>query len=77
MLDTTCDDKDLPKFFTKKWIGVYDQSGENYNVKKEIRIKTPMLRLDLCGYSDAYIVVKGYIAVTELKNTKRKKKRCV
>ena len=77
MLDTTCDDKDLPKFFTKKWIGVYDQSGENYNVKKEIRIKTPMLRLDLCDYSDAYIFVKGYIAVTELKNTKRKKKRCV
>ena len=77
MLDTTCDDKDLPKFFTKKWIGVYDQSGENYNVKKEIRIKTPMLRLDLCDYSDAYIVVKGYIAVTELKNTKRKKKRCI
>ena len=45
LLDTTSDDKDLPRFVTKKWIEVYDQSGgENYNVNKEIRIKTPMLR---------------------------------
>ena len=60
-LDTTLDDKDLPRFVTKKWIEVYDQSGGNYNVNKEIRIKTPMLRSDLCDYSDAYIVVKGNI----------------
>ena len=60
-LDTTSDDKDLPRFVTKKWIEVYDQSGGNYNVNKEIRIKTPMLRSDLCDYSDAYIVVKGNI----------------
>ena len=25
-LDTTLDDKELPKFATKKWIEVYDQS---------------------------------------------------
>ena len=25
-LDTTSDDKDLPRFVTKKWIEVYDQS---------------------------------------------------
>ena len=35
----TSDDKDLPKFVTKKWIEVYDQSGGNYNVNKETRIK--------------------------------------
>ena len=58
-LDTNSDDKDLPRFFTKKWIEVYDQSGGNYNVNKEIRIKTSMLRSDLCDYSNAYIVVKG------------------
>ena len=57
-LDTTFDDKDLPRFVTKKWIGVYDQSEENYSVNKEIRIKTSMLRSDLCNFSDAYIVVK-------------------
>ena len=62
-LDTTLDDKDLPRFVTKKWIEVHDQSGGNYNVNKEIRIKTPMLRSDLCDYSDAYIVMKGNIIV--------------
>ena len=64
-LDTTSDDKDLPRFVTKKWIEVYDQSEKNYNVSKEIRIKTLMLRSDLCNYSDAYIVVKGTITVNE------------
>ena len=62
-LDTTSDDKDLPRFVTKKWIEVYDQSGGNYNVNKEIRIKTSMLRSDLCDFNDAYIVVKGDIFV--------------
>ena len=62
-LDTTSGDKDLPRFVTKKWIQVYDQSKGNYNVNKEIRIKTSMLRSDLCDYSDAYIVVKGTITV--------------
>ena len=37
-LDITSDDKDLPRFVTKKWIEVYDQSEGNYNVNKEIRI---------------------------------------
>ena len=64
-LDTTSDDKDLPRFVTKKWIEVYDQSEGNYNVNKEIRIKTSMLRSDLCDFSDAYIVVKGTITVTK------------
>ena len=45
-LNTTSDDKDLPRFVIKKWIEVYDQSGGNYNVNKEIRIKTSMLRSD-------------------------------
>ena len=57
-LDTTSDDKDFPRFVTKKWIEVYDQSGRNYNVNKEIRIKTSMLRSDLCDFNDAYIVAK-------------------
>ena len=39
-LDATSDNKDLPKFVTKKWTEVYEQSGENYIVNKEIRIKT-------------------------------------
>ena len=72
-LDTTSDDKDLPRFVTKKWIEVYDQSERDYRVNKEIRIKTPVLRSDLCDFSDAYIVVKGYIAVTNPDDAKRNK----
>ena len=70
-LDTTSDDKNLPRFVTKKWIEVYDQSEGNYNVNKEIRIKTSMLRSDLCDFNDAYIVVKGTITVTNPDNAKR------
>ena len=62
---TTSDNKDLPKFVTKKWIEVYDQSEGYYNVNTEIRIKTSMLRSDLCDFSDAYVVVKGKITVTK------------
>ena len=62
-LDVTSDNEDLPKFVAKKWIEVYDQSEGNYNVNKEIRIKTSMLISDLCDVSDAYIIVKGNIIV--------------
>ena len=64
-IGTTSDNEDLPTFVTKKWIEVYDQSEENYNVNKEVRIKTSMLRSDLCDFSDAYIVVQGNIFVTK------------
>ena len=63
LLDITSDDKDLPRYVTKTWIEVYDQSGKNYSVNKEVRIKTLMLRSDLCDFSDAYIVMKGDISV--------------
>ena len=66
-LDIISDNKDLPTFVTKKWIEVYDKSEGNYNVNKEIRIKTSMLRSDLCDFSGAYIVVKGNITVTKKK----------
>ena len=73
LLDTTSDDKDLPRFVTKKWIEVYDQSGRDYRVNKEIRIKTPMLRSDLRDFSEAYIVAKGDIAVTDPDNAEENK----
>ena len=39
--------------------------GRNYNVKKEIRIKTSTLRSDISDYSYAYIVAKGTIIVAK------------
>ena len=71
LFDATSDDKDLPRFVTKKWIEVYDQSEKNYSPNKEIRIKTSMLRSDLCDFSDAYIVVEGTITVTNPDNAKK------
>ena len=36
LLNTTSDDKDLPRFVTKKWIEFNDQSEGNHNVNKKI-----------------------------------------
>ena len=66
--------EEVPRFITKKWIKVHDQSGETYNTNKQIRFKTSMLRSDLCDYSDAYIVVKGKIIVTNPDNDAYDKK---
>ena len=73
LLDTTTDNKDLPRFVTKKWIEVYDQSEKHYSPNKEIRIKTSLLRSDLCDYSNTYIIVKGDINVTNPNNAERNK----
>ena len=73
LFDAAFDHKDLLRFVTKKWVEVYDQSGGSYNVNKEIRIETSMLRSDLCDFSDTYIVVKGVIVVTDRDNVKRNK----
>ena len=64
LLETRIDE--IPRFITKKWVKVYDQSGsadDRYKPNKQIRFKTSMLRSDLCDFSDAYIVVKGTITV--------------
>ena len=73
MPDITSNDKDLQRFVTKKWIEVYDHSEKNYSINKGIRIKTPILRSDLCDFSDAYIAVKGEITVTNPDDEKRNK----
>ena len=38
-LDTTSDDKDLPRFVTKKWIKVYDQSEKKLTQIKKLELK--------------------------------------
>ena len=64
----------VPRFVTKKWVEIYDESGGTYNVNKEIRFKTPMLRSDLCDYNDAYIVATDKITVTNPNNNPYDKK---
>ena len=75
LLDITSDDKDLPRYVTKKWIEVYDQSEKNYNVNKEIRFKTSMLRSDLCDFSDAHTVVKGNITLAGASSADKENKK--
>ena len=46
LLGTTFDS--VPRFITKKWVEVHDQSGNGgYKLSKQIRFKTSMLRSDL------------------------------
>ena len=57
LLGTTLDE--IPRFITKKWVKVYDQSGsadDRYKPNKQIKFKTLMLRSDLCDYSDEYML---------------------
>ena len=51
----------LSKFVTREYV---NSLLNTYNENKSIRFKTPMLRSNLCDYSDAYILVKGTITVT-------------
>ena len=53
----------LSKFVTREYVRVNSLSNA-YNENKSITFKTPMLRSNLCDYSDAYILVKSTITVT-------------
>ena len=48
---------------TKNWFEINDKSRGAYNTNSQIKFKTAMLKSSLCDYSDAYILVKGTIAV--------------
>ena len=65
----------VSKFVTRKWVEVNDLSSRQYSVNKNIRFKTPMLRSDLCHYSDAYIFVKETVTVKGSNNTNRRNKK--
>ena len=67
------------KFRTKNWVEINDELRGTYNVNSQINFKTTMLKSSLCDYSDAYILVKGTIAVnntaaadTDANNTNKK-----
>ena len=52
------------RFKTKNWVEIKDESRGTYNVNSQIKFKSTMLNSSLCDYSDAYILVKGKIAIT-------------
>ena len=51
------------KFKTRNWVEINDESRGTYT-SNDIKFKTTMLRSNLCDYVDAYILVKGTIAIT-------------
>ena len=51
------------KFKTKNLVEINDESRGTYNINSQIKFKTTMLKSSFCDYSDAYILVKGTIAV--------------
>ena len=54
----------LPKFRTKNWVEINDESRRGYTTGSDIKFKTTMLRSSFCEYADAYILVKGTITIT-------------
>ena len=62
LLSEDNESEQLSKFATREYVEV-NSLLNTYNKNKSIRFKTPMLRSNLCDYSDSYILVKGTIAV--------------
>ena len=55
-LDTNSHNKDLPRFVTKKWIELYDQSQGNYNINK-----VKKLELKLQCSDQIYVILMMHI----------------
>ena len=52
------------KFRARNWVELNDESRGTYT-SDDIKFKTEMLRSNLYGYPDPYILVKGAITITE------------
>ena len=73
-------------FATKKWHIINDENNTNYGVNKDtgennrvtIKYDTRVLKLNLCDYAEAYILVDGAIRATSALNaTRLALKNCV
>ena len=51
------------KFRTRNWVEINEDSRGTYT-NADIEFKSTMLKSNLCDYADAYIFVKGRIAIT-------------
>ena len=61
MLDNTPNQP--TKFRTKHWVEINDDAHGTYNSNSKIKFKISMLKLSLCDYSDAYILLSGTVTV--------------
>ena len=53
-------------YLKQKMFGINDDVHGTYSTETQSKFKTTMLRSVLCDYSDAYILVKGTITVTNI-----------
>ena len=73
------DDIDSKHFATKKWYRVNDENNTNYGVNKDtgadnpdtIKHNTSVVKLNLCDYTEAYILVDGTIRAANALNATR------
>ena len=74
-----------PKYQTEKWYIIKDQNNGQYgdgdNNDDTVKIDTEVVKLFLCNYSDAYILVTGNttvenVAAANVNNTKAAFKKC-
>ena len=79
------DDTDSKHFATKKWYIINDENNTNYGVNKDngvnkdtgennpdtIKYNTRVLKLNLCDYAEAYILVDGTIRAAAADNNTR------
>ena len=63
LLSEDNESEQLSKLVTREYVRVNSLLDTDHK-NKSIRFKTPMLRSNLCDYSDAYILVNGTITVT-------------
>ena len=63
LLSEDNESEQLSKIATREYVRV-NSLLDTYNENKSIIFKAPMLRSNLCDYSDAYILVEGTITVT-------------
>ena len=66
LLSEDNESEQLSKSVTREYIRV-NSLLDAYSENKSIRFKTPMLRSNLCDYSDAYILVKVRLRLRLLK----------
>ena len=51
------------KFRTRNLVEVNEESRGTFSINSQIKFKTSMIRSRLCDYNEAYIHVKGTIAI--------------
>ena len=64
MLDNTPNQPS--KFRTKNCVEINNVPRRTYNTSNQIKFKTSMIKLNLCDYSDAYILLSGTITAAKV-----------